>query len=159
MDSGEMGAEGGKFMFIRFGALLLGVAYTALGLLGFLEIDAINPVHHQGIGARYLLNLIAINGLHNVIHLAVGVTGLLACRSVETSRRWGLAAGTVLLLLFAVGMVQAYLEGFPYDQSLFGIIPLNSPGHFLHLVTGGIALFLCVTPYPRPYRLDNHPSS
>ncbi|MFL5733682.1 MAG: DUF4383 domain-containing protein, partial [Chloroflexia bacterium] len=65
-------------MFVQFGVRLLGVVYTALGIIGFFRIDTINPFHHEGIAARYLLNLVAINDLHNIIHLAIGLTGLWA---------------------------------------------------------------------------------
>jgi len=136
-------------MFVQYGARLLGVTYLAMGIFGFVAVDAVNPVHHQGISARYLLNLVAINELHNIIHLAFGVSGLLAARSLVASRRWGLAAGAVLLLLFVVGMAQAIIDAFPYDQSLLGLVPLNSPGHFLHLVTGSLAVYLGVA-RPQP---------
>jgi hypothetical protein len=48
----------------------------------------------------------------------------------------------VLLVVFAIGMVQATLEGLPGDQLLLGLVPLHSPGHTLHLSTGGVALYL-----------------
>jgi hypothetical protein len=34
------------------------------------------------------------------------------------------------------------LEGFPGDQLLLGLVPLNSPGHTLHLTTSAVALYL-----------------
>ncbi|HKP54971.1 MAG TPA: DUF4383 domain-containing protein [Chloroflexia bacterium] len=135
-------------MYLRYATMLIGATYLAFGLLGFLYVDAINPIHHNGVGARYLLNLIAINELHNIVHLAVGVTGLWAATSLAWSRRWGLIVGAVLLVLFIVGMVQAYLQGFPNDQMLLGLVPLNSPGHILHMVTGGLALYIGLVPLP-----------
>jgi hypothetical protein len=33
-------------------------------------------------------------------------------------------------------------QKFPPDQSLLGLIPLNSPGHVLHAISGGAALYL-----------------
>jgi uncharacterized membrane protein YraQ (UPF0718 family) len=61
------------------------------------------------------------------------------------ARRWATIVGVVLLALFFAGMIQSALEGFPPEQLLLGLIPLNSPGHVLHAVTGGIALYLGVT--------------
>lgn len=49
-----------------------------------------------------------------------------------------------MLSLFFAGMLQAALQGFPRDQSLLGLIPLNSPGHVLHAISGGAALYLGV---------------
>lgn len=129
-------------MFIQYGVGIISISYVALGLLGFLPLDAINPFHHEGVGARYLLNLVAINGVHNLIHLAIGVTGLWAMRSLDRSQLWGKVVGVVLLLVFAIGMAQAALEGFPGDQLLLGLVALNSPGHTLHLATSGVALYL-----------------
>ena len=128
--------------FIQYGVGLLGALYTALGVAGFLPFDFLNPMHPEGVGAHYLFNLVAINALHNFIHLGIGVTGLWAARTLRGAQLWGKIAGPVLLLLLVVGMAQAALEGFPKDQLLLGLVPLNSPGHILHLMSGGLALYL-----------------
>jgi hypothetical protein len=99
-------------------------------------------VADSGVGARYLLGLVAINGAHNLIHLAIGASGLWAMGRLDRSQPWGKVMGVVLLVVFAIGMVQAALEGFPGDQSMLGLVPLNSPGHTLHLSTGGVALYV-----------------
>ncbi len=129
-------------MFVRYGVRLVGITYLALGILGFLPIDGLHPFHREGVGADYLLGLVAINWLHNLIHLAIGASGVWASSSLERSRLWGWITGVVLLLVFAAGMLQAALAGYPADQLLLGLVPLNSPGHMLHLATGGLALYL-----------------
>jgi hypothetical protein len=129
-------------MYIQYGVGIISIAYVALGVLGFLPLNWINPFHHEGVGARYLFNLVAINGVHNLIHLAIGATGLWAMRGFDRSQLWGKVVGVVLLVVFAAGMVQAVLEGFPGDQLLLGLVPLNSPGHTLHLTTSAVALYL-----------------
>ena len=139
-----------KTNFVQYGVRLLGLVYLGLGVLGFLPFDFLNPHHPEGIGARYLLNLIAVNTLHNVIHLVIGVSGLWAAQRLDPShplrgarvRLWGTLTGIVLLVLFSVGLGQAALEGFPRDQLLVRAVPLNSPGHILHLISGGLALYL-----------------
>src|SRR5262245_5630160 len=98
-------------------------------------------MHHEGVGAHYLFNLVAINWLHNVIQLSMGVSGLWAMSSLDRSRLWGRLTGVVLLVVCAAGMAQAVQQGYPADQLLFGLVPLNSPGHMLHLATGTIALY------------------
>ena len=129
-------------MFIRYGVRLIGVTYVVLGLLGFLPIDAINPLHAEGVGTHYLLNLVAINWAHNLIHLAIGASGIWASATLDRCRLWGLGVGAVLLVVFAAGMLQAALAGYPADQLLLGLVPLNSPAHMLHLATGGLAIYL-----------------
>jgi hypothetical protein len=139
-----------KTNFVQYGVRLLGLVYLGLGVLGFLPFDVLNPHHPEGVGARYLLNLIAVNTLHNVIHLAIGVSGLWAAQQLHPShplrgarvRLWGTLTGVVLMVLFSVGLAQAALEGFPKDQLLLRALPLNSPGHILHLISGGLALYL-----------------
>jgi hypothetical protein len=129
-------------MFIRYGVGLIGVTYVVLGLLGFVPVEWLNPMHTEGVGARYLLGLVAINWMHNLIHLGIGVSGVWASAKLERCRLWGRVVGVVLLVVFAVGMAQAMSTGFPADQLLLGLVPLNSPGHMLHLATGGLALYL-----------------
>lgn len=127
--------------YIPYGIRLIGAIYLAFGVLGFLPFDGLNPIHPEGLGARYLLNLVAINAAHNVVHLLIGVTALWASQHLGRAQAWGRVAGPVLLLLAAAGMVQAALLGFPKDQFLL-LVPLNSPGHVLHLFTGSMALYL-----------------
>jgi len=139
-----------KTNFVQYGVRLLGLVYLGLGVLGFLPFDFLNPHHPEGVGARYLLNLVAVNTLHNLIHLVIGVSGLWAAQHLDPShqlrgarvRQWGMLTGVVLLLLFSAGLVQAAVEGFPKDQLLLRAVPLNSPGHILHLISGGLALYL-----------------
>ena len=139
-----------KTNFVRYGVRLLGLVYLGLGVLGFLPFDFLSPHHPEGVGARYLFNLVAVNPLHNVIHLAIGVSGLWAAQQLHPShplrgarlRLWGRVTGVVLLLLSLIGLGQAAVEGFPKDQLLLGLLPLNSPGHILHLISGGLALYL-----------------
>lgn len=130
-------------MFIRFGVMMIGIIYTLLGLIGF--IPGINPVPAGGIGVPYLFNLVAINAVHNLIHLAIGITGIAAASSLVRAQFWGKVIGPTLLFVFAAGMAQAFMEGFPREQWLLGIVPLNSPGHMLHLSTGVVALYLGLT--------------
>ncbi len=132
----------GEGVISRFGAKYIGVLYLVLGIVGFLPIPWLNPFHAEGVGTVYLLNLIAVNTLHDIIHLIIGITGLLASREENTARLWGKFTGVVLIVLCAAGMIQAAALGFPKDQLFLGLVPLNSPGHILHLVTGALALYL-----------------
>lgn len=76
-------------MFIQYGVAAVGTVYVVLGIAGFLPVDAINPMHHEGIGVHYLFNVIAINTVHNLIHLAIGFTGILAMRNLRHAQLWG----------------------------------------------------------------------
>jgi len=126
----------------RYGVTILGVVYLAIGLLGFLPNASVNPPSEA---ATYLLRHIAVNGPHNIVHILIGITGLAAARSVQFTRAWGITMGLVLLALFVVGLAQAALAGFPRDQSLLGLVVLNSAGHVFHLATGIVALIFGLT--------------
>ena len=55
-------------------------------LLGFAPIDAINPLHHDGVAARYLP--LAANSARNLLHLVIGITGsLVSSRSARPDTR------------------------------------------------------------------------
>jgi hypothetical protein len=144
-------------MYIRYGVQLMSVVYIILGVLGFLPLPILNPLHDEGVGAHYLFNLLAINTAHNLIHLAIGLTGFWAASRFGWSRLWGKVMGVVLLLVFGVGIAQAVREGYPVDQLLLGIVVLNSPGHALHLATGLLAIYLGVAPVEGG-DLANHPT-
>ena len=131
--------------FSQYGVRLIATVYVALGLLGFLPIEVLNPIYHDGLDVRYLLHFVAINAPHNIFHLAIGVSGLGAARTTVGARRWATIVGVVLLALFFTGMIQSALEEFQPEQLLLWLIPLNSPGHVLHAVTGGSVLYLGVT--------------
>lgn len=127
---------------VQYGVQIIGATYLAFGLLGFVPVDAINPPHPEGVGARYLLHFLAVNPMHNLVHLAIGISGLWAARHLGTAQRWGQAVGAVLLLLFVVGIWHAWTVGFPPDHSLLGLVSINSAGHVFHLATGVVALVL-----------------
>jgi hypothetical protein len=125
--------------YALYGVRLIGTTYLIIGILGFLPIDVINPVRS---GVTYLLRHIAVNGLHNAVHAIIGLTGVLAARRVEIARLWCRTCGVILLVLFVVGFAHAALQGFPRDQSLFGLVALNASGHTFHLATGIVLLVL-----------------
>jgi Domain of unknown function (DUF4383) len=131
-----------RMTYPQFGVSLIGAVYLTIGILGFVPLDAVNPPSPHTDGTHYLLRHFAVNPLHNLVHVGLGLSGLWLARGRQGVATWGLVVGPVLLALALVGLVQAALEGLPIDQVLFGILPLNSPGHMFHLVTGGFALYL-----------------
>ncbi len=129
-------------MTTRSGVRFLGIILIAMGALGLLPFPDINPVHSNGIGVRYLLNLMAVNALHNGLHLALGLWALWSARREIRARSWAIGAGGILIFLSFAGAVQAAFEAFPVDQLLFGAVALNLPGHLFHFVTGCTALWI-----------------
>jgi hypothetical protein len=76
-----------------------------------------------------LLGLFQVSILHNLVHLAFGIVGLLAARQGRTAVLYLLAGGAVYLLLAAYGA----LVGHDHDAN---VVPVNTADDWLHLGLG-----------------------
>lgn len=121
-------------------AQIFGVIYLLVGILGFIPVPPIlvNPGAIQGLLAPFepfngfLLGIFAVNWLHNVAHIAIGVAGLASYRSAAGARSYAIGVGVLYLLLFVIGLI------FPLT---FGLLPLFGVGDLgLHLISGAVAL-------------------
>ena len=114
-------------------ALIFGVIYFLVGLLGFIgpligtsSFITITQDRHA------LLGIADINLLHNLVHLAIGIAGLAAASSVANSRTFCQVVGVILLIVGLLGV---------FVGNLFGILPLAGFDIPLHLVTGGVLAY------------------
>ncbi|MFI9456769.1 DUF4383 domain-containing protein [Amycolatopsis sp. NPDC052450] len=99
-------------------ALIVGVAFLAVGVLGFIPgvttgYEGLEFAGHHS-EAR-LFGVFAVSILHNLVHLLFGVVGVLAARKRAASRVFLMVGGGIYLLLWIIGLV----------------IPQSSPGNFL----------------------------
>ncbi|WP_411698793.1 DUF4383 domain-containing protein [Conyzicola sp.] len=113
----------------RLVALVMGTGYLLFGLGGFAAswgADFLAP--HGG-----LLLGVQVNGLHNLVHLAVGAA-LLVCglSSVGVARTGNALIGTLVLLFALVGL---FLIGSPAN-----VFALNGAGNVLHSGTAVVLL-------------------
>jgi hypothetical protein len=108
-------------------ALVFGVVFIAVGLLGF--VPALAPDGH-------LLGLFHINPLHNVVHIASGAVALWAAMSSEhNSKLYFRIFGVVYALVAVLGFVYG-------DQPILGLIANNAADTWLHVVIAVVALYL-----------------
>ena len=118
----------GNRSMVQTVALIFGVVYLAVGIVGFLPF----------LGGSYtqtsssLLGIFPINLLHNLVHAVIGVAGIAAAASLASSRMFNQIVGVVLLLLGVVGIFVA--------QPL-GLLNIGGPDIALHLLTGGILAY------------------
>lgn len=121
-------------------AQIFGLIYLLVGILGFIPVPPIldSPGTVQGLLAPFqpfngfLLGLFAVNWLHNVVHIAIGVAGLASYRSAAGARSYAIGVGVLYLLLFVIGLIL---------PTAFGLVPLFGVGDLgLHLVSGAVAL-------------------
>ncbi len=133
-------------------AVVAGV-FLLVGILGFVPGVTTNydeltfAGHHSG---AQLLGIFGVSVLHNLVHLAFGVAGLLLARSWTGARAYLLGGGVIYLLLTVYGLLVDR-----HDEANF--VPLDKADNWLHFFLGigmiGLGLVLSRT---RPGR-DPHP--
>ena len=80
--------------------------------------------------ARLALGLFPVNVLHNLVHLAFGVWGLLAARTVVGSVVYGKGVAIIYGLLTLLGLI-------PATNTTFDLVPIYGNDVWLH---AGLAL-------------------
>ena len=126
-------------MSTRTFALIAGIVYVLIGLLGFVPgLRHIPTVAAPGLaiesGYGYLLGLFPINVLHNFVHLGVGIWGLAASPSIPGSRNFARGLTIFYGLLTVLGL-------FPVTNTLFGLAPIFGHDIWLHALTAVIAAY------------------
>jgi hypothetical protein len=120
-------------MTARTFALIIGIAFTAAGVLGFVPGLVTPPPENAPelmveMSHGRLLGLFPVNALHNVVHLAVGLLGIAAWRGMFSPVNY--ARG----LAFFYGAL-AVLGLLPGPNTLFGLVPIYSHDIWLHAAT------------------------
>ena len=109
-------------------AMVFGVIYTLVGLLGF--IPALGGSYTMQPGS--LLQIANVNVLHNIVHLVIGVAGLTMGRTDEGAGTFCKTFGIILLLLGVIGF---------FMPNLLGIVPIGGGDIWIHLVSGIILTY------------------
>ncbi|MFG1954979.1 DUF4383 domain-containing protein [Micromonospora sp. NPDC048830] len=117
---------------VQRAAAVFGVVFLLVGVLGFIP----------GITTRYddlyfaghtseakLLGVFQVSVLHNIVHLAFGVAGLVLSRSVHGARTFLVGGGAIYLVLWLYGLVVDH-------RTAANFIPVNSADNWLHLGLG-----------------------
>ena len=109
-------------------ALGFGILYALVGLAGFLVSGDVPFVGERG----EPLIVFDVNGLHNIVHLLIGVALIAASRRTASARGATLAIGGTYLVLGLLGPV--------VNDTAVDVIGLNGADHVLHLVSGAALL-------------------
>lgn len=126
-------------MATRNFALIAGVFFLAIGVLGFIPgLRTMPPPDTPPIAVEtaygYLFGLFPVNILHNLVHIAIGAWGVFAYKTLDTS------IGYARSLTFIYGVLAVF--GFiPYLNNLGGLVPLFSHDIWLHAGTAAIAAY------------------
>lgn len=109
---------------------IFGAVYLLVGALGFAYTGGVGFVATQG---GLILGIFEVNPLHNIAHLLIGAALLIAgLSSVIAAKTVNIVVGAAYLLL---GIVGFFLAGTGAN-----ILALNTPDHFLHLVSAIVLL-------------------
>ena len=124
-------------MPVRSFSFIVGLIYTALGLLGLTSIlvepsSAIPDIMTQvGVteGFGYILGLFPTNAFGGFVYVTIGLAGLAGSRAPEGAAR-------IFVDFFAVGLGLFSLLGIiPVANTFFGLMPLFGNNVWLHLAT------------------------
>jgi hypothetical protein len=115
-------------------AQVFGVIFILIGLAGLaLGGHTMTPA--------LLLGLFPVNLLHNIVHILIGVWGVMAARSEANAINFCKIAGVTYLVLGALGFVAP--DG-------LGLVPLGGNDVWLHLVLGAVLAYFGFVGVKRP---------
>ena len=126
-------------------ALATGALFLLVAVLGFIpgittNYEAMGTAGH-GSGAL-LLGLFQVSILHNIVHAAFGVAGLLLGRTHQQARSFLIYGGVVYLVLWLYGLLVG-------DQTPANFVPVNGADNWLHLALGMGMIILAILLSPR----------
>jgi uncharacterized protein (UPF0333 family) len=123
----------------RIYAMVVGVVLVAAGIIGFFYESSFTSDESV---RKAVLGLLDVNGWHNVVHIATGVLGILAARTLASARTYCLAFGIVYLVVCIWGFIVGN------DGSILSIVPVNTEDNILHLLlaAGGFAAYAASAP-------------
>ncbi|GII86876.1 membrane protein [Sphaerisporangium siamense] len=115
---------------LQWAAFACGVVFLLVGVLGFIpgittDYDTLRFAGHHS--DAMLLGVFQVSVLHNIVHLAFGVAGVVLSRTWEGARNFLIAGGIVYGLLWIYGLIVDH-------DSDANLVPLNTPDNWLHLV-------------------------
>ncbi len=103
-------------------AMVFGVIYTLVGLAGF--IPALGG--STSMASNTLLGIAQINVLHNIVHLVIGIAGLVMGRTADGASSFCKIFGVILLLVGILGFV---------SPNFFGLMPIGGGDIWIHLIS------------------------
>jgi len=109
-------------------ALVFGIVYTLVGLVGF--IPAVGG--SLSMAPSVLLGIAPVNILHNVVHLIIGICGLTMAQTEEQAGTFCKTFGVVLLLIGVVGFIA---------PNPLGLLPIGGGDIWIHLVSGAVLAY------------------
>ena len=125
---------------VQLAAVVVGAAFLLVGVLGSVpgvtqDFDDLEFAGHES-GAE-LLGIFQVSILHNIVHLAFGVAGLLLASTAMGARNFLIGGGVIYLVLWIYGLV---IDA----ESDANFVPLNNADDWLHFALGAGMILLGV---------------
>ena len=117
-------------------ALAIGIAYLVVGLAGFLVTGVDGFTEHDH--SQTLLGF-AINPLHNVVHVVIGLLGIALWSTASRARTYGWLLFVGYGATFVYGLVVA-------DDPDANLLNINGADNGLHLVSALAGLAIALWP-------------
>ena len=117
-------------------AVLVGVLFVVKGVVGFAASGLHGFAAHN---ADVTLFGLAVNPLHNLLHLAVGFAGVVLSARLDRARLYGWALAVGFGVLFGYGVLVSRL---PH----LDVLNLNWPANWLHLGFALVGLVIAIGP-------------
>lgn len=121
---------------IQTASLAVGVVFLLIGVLGFIpgittNYDDLMVAGHNS--DAMLLGVFQVSILHNLVHLAFGVAGVLLARSASTARAFLIWGGVVYAVLWLYGLLV------PHDSDA-NFVPVNGADNWLHFLLAAVMI-------------------
>jgi len=100
-------------------SMVIGLLFLLIGILGFFFEN--------------LLGIFHLDAVHNTVHLAFGILGVLAAAKDSFAKLFARAVGILYLLAGLIGF---------FVPELFGLMPVGLSENILHLIIGAIGLYI-----------------
>ena len=110
-------------------AQIFGWVFVVIAIWGFIVSGG--SMEADPAMAPKVMGLFPVNVLHNLVHLAFGVWGIAAARSLSGARSYALIAGVIYLVLAILGFVM---------PTTLGLIPIGGNDIWLHALIAVVLL-------------------
>ena len=117
-------------------ALAFGAVYLLVGIVGFFVTGFDDFFAHNT--NEKLLGIFEINGMHNVVHILIGLAGLALGRTLAGARTYG--------WLLAVGYGAAFIYGLIAMGKDWDFLSINAADNVLHIATALVGLVIALLP-------------
>jgi uncharacterized membrane protein YuzA (DUF378 family) len=128
--TGRAGMTWPQMLSLAFGAIYLLIGIVGFFVTGFDDFAA----HDTG---ENLLGF-AINPLHNIVHIVIGLAGLLLGRTLAGARTYG--------WLLAIGYGAAFVYGLLAIDAEWDFLNINAADNVLHILTALMGLVIALGP-------------